>query len=127
MFFYTQQFKQYIEVTFNISIPNIISPANNSPWLLIPFATKEEQENLIRLLHNHVWKKKALRAIAFHALEPVKRRLEDGDDDNDKKNIKLDENLVLTLEEEILSESLPLYSVPYEEQVNIQYTVVVAL
>lgn len=70
-------------------------------------------------MHNHVWKKKALRAIAFHAMD--KRKLEDGDDDDplNPKKFKVGEIPVLTLEEEILSESLPLYNVAYEEQVRL--------
>lgn len=65
-----------------------------------------------------MWKKKALRAIAF---ESLKRKAEDGEEDPDIKRLKEEEEPVMTLEEEILSESLPLHSVSYEEQVRLQF------
>lgn len=104
------------KVSFRTKPPKIISPGKNSPWVLMAVATKEDQEKLIRFLHNHVWKKKALRAIAFYGISSQKRKAEDGEGPDGKK-FKSDELPVLTLEEEILSESLPLYSIPYEEQV----------
>lgn len=51
-------------------------------------------------------------------MTPQKRKAEDEIVSSDGKRLKIDEIPYLTLEEEILSESLPLYSVPYEEQVK---------
>ncbi|KAK6638045.1 hypothetical protein RUM44_008470 [Polyplax serrata] len=110
------EFQKHIRSTFRINIEKIISPGENSPWILIPLATKEQQENLVRLLHNHIWKKKALRALAFYSMNSQKRKIEDDGEQAGGKKLKMDEIPILTLEDEILSESLPLYSVSYEEQ-----------
>lgn len=73
------------------------------------------------VLHNHVWRKKTLRAFPWLPLENRKRKREDGGDDQEQKKNKPEEEkeVVLTMEEEILSESLPLLNVSYEEQVTL--------
>ena len=58
-----------------------------------------------------------MRAIAIYPTNVLKRKNETSEGPENKK-AKIDDVPVLTLEEEILSESLPLYNVPYEEQVR---------
>lgn len=53
-----------------------------------------------------------------------KRKIEDDGEQAGGKKLKMDEIPILTLEDEILSESLPLYSVSYEEQVRYSYLLV---
>jgi len=83
---------------------------------MLCFKEKQQQEQLANLLHGHVWRRKTLRAIPWIPLENRKRKREDGEEDTDSKKNK-GAMPILTMEEEILSESLPLLNVSYGEQV----------
>lgn len=120
----------------NLGSNKIKTPRRNSPYAFVCFRNDSDRDKAIEILNGLKWKGKALtvhvsyfflitgRIVAICILQKakaapdplVKKRKEDGENDQQSKKAKPDER---SQEERLKSSAIPLWNLSYDEQVSL--------
>jgi tRNA (uracil-5-)-methyltransferase len=110
------EFRKLLNTKLKLGSTKIKAPKRNCPYAFVCFRSDVDRDKAIQLLTGYKWKGKPLQAIkAKPSPDPlVKKRKEDSRDSSNKK-IKIDNR---SQEEKLKSSTIPLWDVPYEEQLK---------
>ncbi|XP_015837917.1 tRNA (uracil-5-)-methyltransferase homolog A isoform X2 [Tribolium castaneum] len=110
------EFRKLLNNKLKLNSTKIKAPKRNSPYAFVCFRSDEDRNKAIETLSGFKWKGKPLQAIrAKPSPDPlVKKRKEDSEEGPNKK-IKIDNR---SQEEKLKSSTIPLWDVPYEEQLK---------
>ncbi|XP_025832321.1 tRNA (uracil-5-)-methyltransferase homolog A [Agrilus planipennis] len=116
-FYGINEFKKLVNEKLKLGSNKVKIPRRNSPYIFVCFRSEEDRENAIKIINKFKWKGKELSAYkAKPAPDPlVKKRRDDQACENAPKKFKTDEQ---TQEERLKASVIPLWNVPYEEQLQ---------
>ncbi|KAF5277149.1 hypothetical protein FQR65_LT03855 [Abscondita terminalis] len=113
------ELRKLINDKLKLASNKIKFPKRNCPFVFVCFRNETDRENGIKTINGYKWKGKILTACeAKPAPDPlVKRRNENDSSEVTTKKFKIDER---PQEERLKSSTIPLWDVPYEEQLKIK-------
>ncbi|XP_069702776.1 tRNA (uracil-5-)-methyltransferase homolog A-like [Periplaneta americana] len=118
------ELKKLLNEKLKLGSNKVKPPARGSHWVYVCFRSEEDRQNALKALDGYVWKSRTLSAeVAKPAPDPLvkKRRQqtqEKQDGQDDAKKQKTDDR---SQEERLKSSTIPLWNIPYEEQIQQKY------
>ncbi|RZC38967.1 tRNA (uracil-5-)-methyltransferase -like A, partial [Asbolus verrucosus] len=110
------EFRKLLNTRLKLGSTKIKAPKRNSPYAFVCFRSDEDREKAIKQLTGFVWKGKPLQAIkAKPSPDPLVKKRNQNSEERQSKKIKIDNR---SQEEKLKSSTIPLWDVPYEEQLK---------
>ncbi|KRT80105.1 methyltransferase, partial [Oryctes borbonicus] len=112
------EFRKLLNEKLKLASNKIKVIRKNSPFIFVCFRSNEDRENAIKAITNFKWKGKLLTAIkAKPAPDPLVKKRKDIENNGSNKKFKHDGR---SLVERLKSSTVPLWNVPYEEQLKMK-------
>ncbi|XP_044252549.1 tRNA (uracil-5-)-methyltransferase homolog A [Tribolium madens] len=110
------EFRKLLNNKLKLNSTKIKAPKRNSPYAFVCFRSDEERNKAIETLSGFKWKGKPLQAIrAKPSPDPLVKKRKENSEEGPNKRVKIDNR---SQEEKLKSSTIPLWDVPYEDQLK---------